>query len=200
MAKIIFIDNKDSFTYNLVDELASLGHEVKVYRNDINSAVICEQIDQIITNKEQGLLVFSPGPGKPSDVNIMNELMARYLGKIGIFGICLGHQAIAEYYGGKITKANETIHGKATEIELVEHEIFRNLGSSIMVARYHSLIAEKLPPSLLVIGRHKEKVMAIIDEHKKVLGFQFHPESILTINGTKLIQQSISYLINQGNR
>lgn len=195
MAEIIFIDNHDSFTYNLVDELKMLGHNITVYRNTVGPDVVTKRIDMLLQQNIQTVLFLSPGPGKPSDVKLMTFLLERYKALIPIIGICLGHQAISEFYGGKVGLAEQTIHGKSSKITVEDHPIFNGLPKPLTVARYHSLAATYLPDELQVIGVYQNTPMAIINEQDKVLGFQFHPESVLTTDGTTLLQQSINYLL-----
>ncbi len=195
MTTIIFIDNQDSFTYNLVDELEKLDLNVVVFRNTVKQSVIVEKIQSSFKSDSATILFFSPGPGKPSDIPCMNNLLNAYAGKLPILGVCLGHQAIAEHFGGKVGLAGETIHGKASIIECKEHPIFVGLPKALTVARYHSLKATFVPKNLNVIGHFNDMPMAYIDESRRILGFQFHPESILTTHGTKLLEQSINHLI-----
>ncbi len=195
MNKIFFIDNQDSFTYNLVEELKALNYEVEVYRNTVEPSYV---LAEIIAAEKQGkspILFLSPGPGKPSESTCMMSLLESCTGRFPIVGICLGHQAIAEHYGGEVVLAGETVHGKSSSIKLSEHPIFDGLGSSISVARYHSLKVDKLPKSLAVEASLGDMPMVIVDEERKVAGFQFHPESILTTNGTRLLKQTIDFLI-----
>ena len=194
MNKIFFLDNQDSFTYNLVEELKSLNFEVEVYRNTVPSEFIIEKIEIAITTNQDPVLFLSPGPGTPSQSVCMTELLEFAVGKLPIIGVCLGHQAIAEHYGGKVRLAGETVHGKASTINIKPHNIFAGFGNAIQVARYHSLVVDDLPSTLEVIGVYKELVMAVINEDDRVLGFQFHPESILTTQGSALIRNSIKYL------
>jgi len=188
------LDNQDSFTYNLVEELKSLDFDVEVYRNTVPSEFIIEKIEASIEAQQKPVLFLSPGPGTPSQSICMTELLIYAVGKLPIIGVCLGHQAIAEYYGGKVKLAGETVHGKASSISIKSHKIFEDFGNAIQVARYHSLVVDELPASLDVIGQYQDLVMAIINEKDKVLGLQFHPESILTTQGSALIGNSINYL------
>ena len=196
MNKIFFIDNQDSFTYNLVDELKSLQFNVEVYRNTVSPDFVLEQIEQAKQSGVQPLLFLSPGPGKPSGSPCMMTLIDKCIGTIPIIGVCLGHQAIAEHYGANVVLAGETVHGKSSIIELTQHPIFEGLPEHISVARYHSLKVDALPQSLTVLGHYNNMPMVIVDEKNKVTGFQFHPESILTTQGTQLLNQTINYLIN----
>lgn len=195
MANIIFIDNQDSFTYNIVDELEKLNHTVTVYRNTVKKDTIINKIDAVKDSNQQPVIFFSPGPGKPSDVPLMDELLSTFKGDIAVIGVCLGHQAITEFYGGIVGLAPETVHGKSSKINLENHIIFEGLTKPFTVARYHSLVATQMPAPLRVLGEVNGLPMAVINEQDKVLGFQFHPESVLTTEGATLLQQSINYLL-----
>jgi anthranilate synthase component 2 len=192
MANIIFIDNFDSFSYNLVDEFEALGNIVEVYRND----VLLETLIEKICSTEKPILVISPGPGNPANAGCIINLIKRFKGKIPIIGICLGHQAIVEAYGGIVSHANEVVHGKIARVKHNNHYIFKGLNSPITVARYHSLVAVKVPSDLNIIAEVNDLVMAVIDNENKVCGLQFHPESIMTIQGTKLLENIIKWIHN----
>ena len=189
--KIYFLDNFDSFSYNLVDELTMLGCELVVYRNNISAEVIFNKMRQ-----EQGqvLLVLSPGPGTPSDAGCLMELIELSKGHFPMLGICLGQQALTQSYGGVIGHAGEIVHGKSSIINLGEHPVFDGMGNTMPVARYHSLMATKVPDNIEVIALYEDIPMAIYHHDDNALGYQFHPESILTPNGAMLLQQSVSYL------
>ena len=189
--KIYFLDNFDSFTYNLVDELTMLGCELVVYRNNISAEVIFNKMRQ-----EQGqvLLVLSPGPGTPSGAGCLMELIELSKGHFPMLGICLGQQALTQSYGGVIGHAGETVHGKSSIINLGEHPVFDGMGDTMPVARYHSLMATKVPDNIEVIAQYEDIPMAIYHHGDNALGYQFHPESILTPNGAMLLQQSVAYL------
>lgn len=192
-AKIYFIDNFDSFSYNLVDEFEQLGFELVVYRNHVPADTI---LNKMAEEHCPVTLVLSPGPGTPKQAGNLIELINKAKGRYPMLGICLGHQAIVECYGGEVGHAGETVHGKSSLIELKEHTVFSGLHSQIPVARYHSLMATQVPDSLDVIASYDTIPMAIIQEQDKVIGFQFHPESILTPNGSQLLKQSLAYLAN----
>lgn len=192
--KIYMLDNFDSFTYNLVDEFKQLGFEVVIYRNNVDADYIVEQIDR---ETQPVVVVLSPGPGDPQSAGCLLALIDKCKGKYPMFGICLGHQAIVESYGGKIGLAPETVHGKISAIKHNEHVIFDNIPSNMNVARYHSLQAVEMPDNLDVIACFDQIPMAIINEQDKALGLQFHPESILTTRGSQLIKQSLTYLAGE---
>lgn len=192
MSIIYLLDNIDSFSYNLVDEFAQLGFEVKLYRNTVPADFIFQQMQ---AETAEVLLVLSPGPGSPSNAGCMPELIQRCAGTFPILGICLGHQAIVEHYGGMVGCAGETIHGKTAAITLTEHPLFAGLPNPFTVARYHSLMATELPNALTLLANDRHIPMAVINEPQRMLGFQFHPESILTTLGKPLLKQSIAYLL-----
>lgn len=192
MSVIYLLDNIDSFTYNLVDEFAQLGYSVKLYRNTLPADYIFQQMQ---TETVPVLLVLSPGPGSPANAGCMPQLLKLCDGVFPVLGICLGHQAIVEHFGGTVGQAGETVHGKTSAITLAEHSVFANLPNPFSVARYHSLMANKLPEALTLLANERHIPMAVINECKRMLGFQFHPESILTTLGKPLLQQSVSYLL-----
>ncbi|MCP1101576.1 anthranilate synthase component 2 [Aequitasia blattaphilus] len=182
---ILIIDNYDSFTYNLYQMIGKYQPDIKVIRND---DLTVEEIEEL--NPEG--IVLSPGPGRPEDAGVCEAVIKKLGGKTKILGICLGHQAICEAYGGKITYAKKLMHGKQdTTIIQNKSELFKEMDSEIKTARYHSLVAkrEKIPMELIVIGKSKEdEVMAVEHETYPTFGIQFHPESILTPEGEKIIR------------
>ncbi|WP_120820382.1 aminodeoxychorismate/anthranilate synthase component II [Helicobacter pylori] len=189
--KIFFIDNFDSFSYNLVYELECLGYEVAVYQNDVEPSYL---MDLMLKEPTTPLLFISPGPGNPSSSGNLLEIIAMAKKKFPILGVCLGLQALAQSYGAKIIRSQEIVHGKATTIALKKHAVFKGLGESMVVGRYHSLMASELPKNLEVIAQHENIPMAIIDEKDKILAYQFHPESIMTLQGRVLLEQSVGFL------
>lgn len=191
MANIIFIDNFDSFTYNLVDQFRALGHHVQIYRNTVS----IEQIDAVTRAVEQPLLVLSPGPGTPAAAGNMPAMIQYFKGQIPMLGICLGHQAIVEAYGGKVDNAEAIVHGKVSHIRHQGHAVFAGLASPLAVARYHSLVATEVPSALSVLATVDEMVMAVSHEAHKVCGFQFHPESIMTTQGATLLTNAVNWTL-----
>ncbi|MCL1139770.1 aminodeoxychorismate/anthranilate synthase component II [Shewanella pneumatophori] len=189
--KIYLLDNFDSFTYNLVDQFRSLGYEVVIYRNDVDADFIASKL---LNETVPAALVLSPGPGAPHEAGSLMALIQRVAGKVPMLGICLGHQALVEHYGGKVERANQVVHGKASPTYHSGEDIFANLPSPLPVARYHSLVATKVPECLDVIATTENMPMAIIHREDKAVGFQFHPESILTTLGSQLLVQSLDYL------
>lgn len=180
---IAVIDNYDSFTYNLVQYLGELGAEVRVYRND---AITAGQLAALGPSH----IVISPGPGDPSDAGVSNEVI-RDLGRsIPILGVCLGHQCIGQVFGGQVVRAPRLVHGKTSPIYHYGDGLFVGLPSPFEAARYHSLIvAEPLPAGLEITAFTTDgEVMGLRHESWPVYGVQFHPESILTVDGKKILQ------------
>ncbi|HGS5114994.1 TPA: aminodeoxychorismate/anthranilate synthase component II [Vibrio cholerae] len=192
MPSILFIDNFDSFTYNLVDQFRSLGHVVTIYRNNIPA----DAIEQALQQLDNPVVVLSPGPGAPSEAGCMPELLQRLKGKVPVIGICLGHQAIVEAYGGVVAGAGEIIHGKVSMMEHQNHAIYRGLPSPLAIARYHSLVATQVPATLAVTAEVNGLVMSVVNETDKVCGFQFHPESIMTTHGATLLANAIDWALS----
>jgi len=191
MADILLIDNVDSFTYNLVDQLRASGHNVVIYRNQIPADVIIEKLSQL----EKPVLLLSPGPGTPSEAGCMPELLKRLRGQLPIIGICLGHQAIVETYGGFVGQAGEILHGKASSITHDNEGMFAGMSNPLPVARYHSLVGSQIPDGLTVNARFGDMVMAVRHDEDRVCGFQFHPESILTSQGARLLEQTLAWAL-----
>ena len=186
---ILVIDNYDSFTYNLVQYLGELGAELKVFRND---KITLEDIENL---KAVEKIIISPGPGYPAQAGISEELIKHFAPRLPILGVCLGHQAIGEVFGGRIVKADKLMHGKASLIYHNGEEIFKGIKNPFEATRYHSLLVERtsLPDCLSVTAETKEKeIMAL--EHKAfpIYGVQFHPESILTSEGKKILKNFLS--------
>lgn len=181
---ILIIDNYDSFTYNLYQAVGVLHDDIKVVRNDEMTLDEIEKLDP------QAIIV-SPGPGRPEGAGVSVEAIKRFSGRIPILGVCLGHQAIAEAFGGKITHAAKQLHGKQTDIKIVtESPLFKGLGPVIKAARYHSLIADRasLPACLDVIAEDDDgQIMAVAHKEHKTYGVQFHPESIMTSDAGPVI-------------
>ena len=184
---ILMIDNYDSFTYNLVQYLGEMGQKLKVVRNDEISAADIARINP-------GKIVISPGPGSPEDAGISVDVIRDYAGKIPILGVCLGHQAIGYAFGGKIVRAGRLMHGKTSLIYHKGKEIFSGLTNPFEATRYHSLLVERksLPVCLEITAETKEKeIMGLQHKTMKVYGVQFHPESILTKEGKKILENFI---------
>jgi anthranilate synthase/aminodeoxychorismate synthase-like glutamine amidotransferase len=183
-AMILVIDNYDSFTYNILQYLGELGTEVKVYRND---ALTVEKIAEL---KPERILI-SPGPGIPANAGICIDAIRAFSGKVPILGVCLGHQAIGEAFGGVVVRANTLMHGKTSEICHDARTIFRGLPYRFKATRYHSLVVEKdtLPDSLEISATTPDGVvMGVRHRSLPVEGVQFHPESVMTEHGKSLFE------------
>lgn len=190
---ILMIDNYDSFTYNIVQYLGELGANVKVVRNDMIS------IDDI-TKMNPEKIVISPGPCTPNEAGISIETINKFSGEIPILGICLGHQSIGQAFGGKIIQAKEIMHGKTSKIIHQNDNIFSEINNPFIATRYHSLVIEKesIPDCLEIIAWTKDEedeideIMAVKHKEKKVYGVQFHPESIASEFGHKLLDNFLN--------
>ena len=183
MFKILMIDNFDSFTYNLVQGFRTHGAEVIVFRNN---AINIEQAQALGPTH----LVISPGPGRPKDAGVSMPLIQEFASKIPILGVCLGHQCIVETFGGKIVYAQQLMHGKTSIIQHDQTTIFTNLDNPMVAGRYHSLAADitRLPKSLDISASTEDnEIMAVRHKTYPIEGVQFHPESILTPLGEKLM-------------
>lgn len=181
--KVLFIDNFDSFTFNLVEEFERRGCQVDVWRNDIAAAEALSR-----ASAETSLIVLSPGPGTPRDAGCCIELCRLAAGRVPLLGVCLGHQALVEAMGGEVGAAGQIVHGKAATMEHDGRGVFAGLSSPMAVARYHSLAALRVPDALRVSATcrgvdDRPVVMAVEHRQHRLLGVQFHPESILTPMG-----------------
>ncbi|RAP13762.1 Para-aminobenzoate synthase, amidotransferase component [Bacillus velezensis] len=181
------IDNYDSFTYNLVQYLGELGEELIVRRND---EITIEQIEELAPD----FLMISPGPCSPDEAGISLEAIKHFAGSVPIFGVCLGHQSIAQVFGGDVVRAERLMHGKTSEVMHDGQTIFKGLQNPLVATRYHSLIvkADTLPDCFTVSAQTKEgEIMAIRHNELPVEGVQFHPESIMTSFGKEMLRNFI---------
>ncbi len=182
---ILLIDNYDSFSYNLYQQAASIEPDMRVVRND---ALTIGEIEGLNPSH----IILSPGPGYPKDAGICEKVVKKLGGKIPILGVCLGHQAICEAFGGRIEHAQQLMHGKQSMVEIdTDEPLFAGLPKKIMVARYHSLVAapDTLPACLKVISRDERgEIMAVRHKMQPIYGVQFHPESILTPQGKRIME------------
>lgn len=192
MANIVFLDNFDSFTYNLVDQFRTLGHHVQIYRNDCDLELV-----ENVALQPNSILALSPGPGTPQEAGILLPLIQRLKHKVPMIGICLGHQALIEAFGGEVVHSGEVLHGKVSNIQHDEYAMFKGLTNPMPVARYHSLMGKNLPDEFTVNAQYQGIIMAIRHNTLPICGFQFHPESILTVQGGKLLENSIHWLLNR---
>jgi anthranilate synthase/aminodeoxychorismate synthase-like glutamine amidotransferase len=181
---ILLLDNFDSFTFNLVDYFHQLKISCEVQRNDV-------EVEEII-KKKYNAIVLCPGPGNPNSAGNLMKIIEYYHDKLPILGICLGHQAIGQYFGAKIKKAILPMHGKISEMLCKKDDIFKNIPAQINVVRYHSLILEDLPTTIDSIGSSKEgEIMAIKHNKFPIYGLQYHPEAFLTEYGKEILNNWI---------
>ena len=187
---LLMIDNYDSFTYNLVQYFGQLGEQVAVYRND---QITLADIEVLAPSR----IVISPGPCTPSEAGISLEIVREYGAAIPILGVCLGHQSIAQAYGGRIVRAGKLMHGKTSMISHQADGMFSDIPNPFQATRYHSLVvdASSLPDCFRVTARAEDdrEIMAISHKEHPVEGVQFHPESVLTQYGHKLLQNFIDH-------
>src|ERR1700679_2031099 len=185
---ILLLDNYDSFTYNLAQYLGQMGQDLEIRRND---RVTLDEIQDLRPER----IVISPGPCTPKEAGISVPLIQRFAGKIPILGVCLGHQAIGAAFGGRVIRAQKIMHGKTSEIHHDSKTIFRALPQDFQATRYHSLIVERksLPPTLEISAETADgTIMGLRHRKLPVQGVQFHPESVLTGSGFKLLENFLS--------
>lgn len=186
--KVLVIDNYDSFTYNLVQYLQELGAQTLVYRND---AITLNKLTRLCFERA----VISPGPGRPEDAGISCSFIKQWYKKVPILGVCLGHQCIGSVFGARIVKAGQIMHGKTSLIFHNGKDIFKNIKNPFIATRYHSLIIEKntLPKNLDITAKTKDGIiMGVKMKHSPLYGVQFHPESILTDEGKKILSNFLA--------
>jgi anthranilate synthase component 2 len=181
---LLMIDNYDSFTYNLVQYLGELGEDVRVFRND---EISLDEVERMGPAR----IVLSPGPCTPNEAGITLGLIGRLAGRIPILGVCLGHQAIGQAFGGKVVRAKQVMHGKTSRIEHAGLGVFRDLPAGFVATRYHSLVIEResIPDCLEITARSEDgEIMGVRHRTLAVEGVQFHPEAILTEHGHQLLK------------
>lgn len=186
---LLVIDNYDSFTYNLVQYLGELGADMKIFRNDEIT------VDQIENELQPERILISPGPGTPDSAGITLETIARFSGRLPIFGVCLGHQAIGQHFGGRVSRAPEPVHGKPVEVTHDGKTIFAGLPEKFNAGRYHSLIVERdsMPDCLEISAESPDAlVMGLRHRELPIEGVQFHPESILTEYGKTMLKNFLA--------
>jgi anthranilate synthase/aminodeoxychorismate synthase-like glutamine amidotransferase len=191
MADVLVIDNYDSFTWNLVQEMGELGATLEVRRNDSVT------IEEIRTLRPDGIVI-SPGPGRPEQAGISCEIIRQLGGEIPIFGVCLGHQAIGHVFGASIVRAPSIMHGKVSEITHEGQGVFAGLPSPLIATRYHSLVIDPatLPADLVVTAWTGDIIMGVRHRAKEIEGVQFHPESVLTKDGLAMLGTFLGRLAN----
>lgn len=191
--KVVVIDNYDSFTYNLVEVFQRLGCKTEVWRNEIHVDIA---LARLLADPTPSMLVISPGPGSPKDAGNCIELIRAATSRVPIMGICLGHQAIVEAFGGAVGRAPKVVHGKTSPVKHGGTGVFQTIDSPMTVGRYHSLSALCIPNLLEETASFEGVNMAVEHKLAPVLGFQFHPESILTPRGDQLIENVIEWANN----
>ena len=184
---VLLIDNFDSFSHILADYFKQSGLELSIFRNDVD-------LEEIITREWEGLII-SPGPESPKKAGNLMRILDYYHDKIPVLGICLGHQAIGEYFGGKLEKCQKPVHGKVHQVYQVNtHDLLEGLPESFEVTRYHSLEIKGIPDSLKILLETKEgQIMAMVHGHFPIVGIQYHPEAVLTQYGKEIISNWINY-------
>jgi anthranilate synthase/aminodeoxychorismate synthase-like glutamine amidotransferase len=194
--KCLFIDNFDSFTYNLVDDFCKRDCVAKVYRADTR----LDDLKKVADDFKPDLLVISPGPGTPASAGVTLEAIGYFKDRMPIFGVCLGHQAIVEYFGGTVGHAPEPVHGKPSRVTHNEKDIFAGVENPLQAGRYHSLCATKLPDCLEATAEFEGINMGIKHRNLTIFGVQFHPESILTPSGGKIIENILEIAVEYRNK
>ena len=186
--KVLFIDNFDSFTYNLVDDFCKRDCQARVYRADTD----LEELKQLADEFSPDLLVISPGPGTPDSAGVSLSVVDYFKDKLPIFGVCLGHQVIAQYFGGKIGHAPVPMHGKPSRVTHNQEGIFAGVENPLQAGRYHSLCVTELPECMEQTAEFEGIIMGAEHKQLPIFGVQFHPESILTPAGGKIIENVLS--------
>lgn len=194
--KVLFIDNFDSFTYNLVDDFCKRDCLAKVYRADTE----LEQLKQRADEFDPDLLVISPGPGTPDTAGVSLSAVGYFKDKLPIFGVCLGHQVIAQYFGGEIGHAPVPMHGKPSRVTHNQKGIFAGVENPLQAGRYHSLCVTELPDCMEQTAEFEGIIMGARHKELPIFGVQFHPESILTPAGGKIIENVLSIAMAESKK
>ena len=194
--KVLFIDNFDSFTYNLVDDFCKRNCQAKVYRADTK----LEELRVLAEEFSPDLLVISPGPGTPDTAGVSLSVVDYFKDKLPIFGVCLGYQVIVQYFGGKIGHAPEPMHGKPSRVTHNEKGVFAGVENPLQAGRYHSLCVVELPDCLEQTAEFEGIIMGARHKELPIFGVQFHPESILTPAGGKIIENVLSIATAKNKR
>jgi anthranilate synthase/aminodeoxychorismate synthase-like glutamine amidotransferase len=194
--RVLFVDNFDSFTYNLVDEFAKRDCPTLVYRSDTSIEKLAEVADDFGAE----LVVISPGPGNPDKAGVSLDALGYFKDKLPVFGVCLGHQVIVQYFGGRIVHAPAVMHGKPSSITHSGLGVFRGLENPLHAGRYHSLCGAELPSCLIETANFEGIVMGVSHKSLPIYGVQFHPESILTPTGGKVIENILDIAVAERDR
>ena len=189
--KVLFIDNFDSFTYNLVDDFCKRDCMAKVYRADTE----LDELKRVAGEFGPDLLVISPGPGTPDSAGVSIQAVDYFKDKLPIFGVCLGHQVIVQYFGGKVGHAPKPMHGKPSRVTHNGQDIFAGVENPLQAGRYHSLCALELPDCLEKTAEYESVIMGARHKELPIFGVQFHPESILTPAGGRIIENVLSIAV-----
>jgi len=189
--KVLFIDNFDSFTYNLVDDFCKRDCLARVYRADTE----LDELKRVSEEFEPDLLVISPGPGTPDTAGVSLTALDHFKDKLPVFGVCLGHQVIVQYFGGKVGHAPKPMHGKPSRVTHNGEGIFAGVENPLQAGRYHSLCALEMPDCLEKTAEFEGVVMGVRHKELPIFGVQFHPESILTPAGGKIIENILSIAV-----
>ena len=193
--KVLFIDNFDSFTYNLVDEFGKRDCPTRVYRADTS----LDELKKVADEFAPDLLLLSPGPGTPDKAGVTLEALDYFKDRLPVFGVCLGHQSIVQYFGGTVGHATSVMHGKSSKITHTGKGVFAGLENPLHAGRYHSLCAMTLPDCLEETANFEGIVMGVEHRELPIYGVQFHPESILTPTGGKIIENMIRIAVERRN-
>lgn len=191
---LIFIDNYDSFVYNLIDNITTLGARVSVYRNDVPVARVREEVSRLKDEGRTPLLFLSPGPSHPLEAHNLMAFIETLMGEVPMLGVCLGHQALALALGGKVERCPEVVHGQSSLLTHTGRACFKGLPNPLSVGRYHSLYVSQLPSEMEEIATVHGLNMALYSEKLHLLSLQFHPESILSSFGPHILKQSLDCL------
>ncbi len=192
-ARILLIDNYDSFTYNIVQAFAAMGADVLVYRNDAISVAGAEDCDATH-------LVISPGPGRPENAGVSLDMISAFAGRLPMLGVCLGHQSLVQAFGGEIVRAQRLMHGKTSMVTHEDSELFSGMSPEFEAGRYHSLCAEEksLPDELVVTAQtSRGEIMGVRHKTLPLMGVQFHPESVLTPEGDMLMENFMRMKVDE---